>query len=406
MNQQFPTDLSLAVGDVCDAALADHSMDLRATLDSSVLNSTLMIVDDQVINIKVLKQHLKEAGYEKVVTTNKPTEALNLALERRPDLLMLDIVMPELNGLELLRLVRQDPQLKYVPILMITANSDPETKLKALDFGASDFLSKPVDVSELLPRVRNLLFMKIHQDQLERHSATLEREVRLRTAELTASQQAAIRVLARAAELRDNQTDNHIICVGRYAAIIASKMGFGTDRVTLIEQTAQLHDVGKIGIPDRILGKRSNLSEKEQATVRKHCHLGMWLLREFATTDHQRGPIGSDSGAHGWSESLISPVIRLGAVIAQSHHEKWDGSGYPCGLLGDEIPIEGRIVAVADMFDEMSRRLHFQDAVAIKRCFDTMKVERGQHFDPQVLDAFIARKDEVVRTQIDYADRS
>ena len=311
--------------------------------------------------------------------------------------------MPEVSGLEILAEMRGDRSLRMIPVLILTAANDSKTKLRALRLGASDFLAKPVDPSELSLRVENVLSVKAYQDHLARYSERLEEQVRVRTEELEHSRQEAIHCLARAGEYRDDDTGHHVTRVGRYSALIADELGFPAEAVELIEQAAQLHDVGKIGIPDSILYKPGKLDPLEYEIIQGHCEIGRKIINP---ADHEKS-VGLESHTSIGNQIMgatSSPVLRLAAVIASSHHEKWDGTGYPLGLVGDAIPIEGRIVAVADVFDALSSSRPYKKAYSIDRCVQILSDGRNTHFDPRVLDAFLRRINEASLIHQRYVD--
>ena len=363
----------------------------------------VMIIDDERINIEVVKAYLSEAGFSNFRSTTDSRCALDLMEQRPPDILLLDINMPHISGLQILESMRQLEKLNRIPVLILTAAEDPEVKLDALRFGANDFLAKPVDPSELTLRMENVLAVKAYQDHLAQHSEMLEEKVRARTRELEESRQEAIHCLARAGEYRDDDTGQHVTRVGRYTRILAEALGFHRDQLELLEQAAKLHDVGKIGIPDAILHKSGKLDPNEYAVIQQHCGIGCEImnphpddeahLREHATI----GPkiLGSTR----------SPLLRLAAIIAGSHHEKWDGSGYPQGLSGEKIPLEGRIVAVADVFDALSSSRPYKEAFPIDQCIQILEQGRGKHFDPSVLDAFQRKQDEIIAVHSEYTDK-
>jgi putative two-component system response regulator len=359
----------------------------------------IMIVDDEPLNVMTFRQHLKMEGYEIFVTTSDAREALHLLRKELPDVLLLDIRMPEVSGLDILRVIGLDPILQHIPVLILTAASDPATRKQALDLGASDFLQKPIDPNELLPRVRNAVVIKKHFDMASSEAARLEQQVERRTRQLEATRQQLILCLARAAEHRDNDTGNHVIRVGRYTAIIAKQMGYPENRLEMLEQAAQLHDVGKIGIPDSILFKPGKLGFDEYELMKKHCALGRQIIEPISEKEwnilktHTR--IG-ESMLHVRSSSLLM----LAARIAQTHHERWDGKGYPLGLLGDDILLEGRIVAVADVFDALSSKRPYKDPFPREKCFDILREGRGTQFDPAVIDAFLDCSEEIVEIQL------
>jgi putative two-component system response regulator len=376
----------------------------RPSFDS-VKSAKILIVDDEPINVKAVRRYLQTVGYLNLLVCTESELAFELIVSELPDLVLLDIMMPVVDGMQILQAMRGDARTQYIPVIFLTAVDDAETKVRALDLGANDFLAKPIDRSEMRARIGNTLLVKAHQDQIENYSSQLEYEVRLRTAELAASRQEAIHCLARAAEYRDEQTGHHVIRVGRYAAIIADELGFDADQVALVEQAAQLHDVGKIGIPDAVLRKPGKLDPEEFDLMRQHCSFGTRILKQ-SPNRIGKATRGHASAAGNTLEDCASPVMRLAARIAQTHHEKWDGSGYPLGLSGRDIPIEGRITAVADVFDALSSKRPYKEAFPREKCFEIMQADRGRHFDPQVLDAFFARIPDVIQVQIDFADLS
>ncbi|QDT54143.1 Cyclic di-GMP phosphodiesterase response regulator RpfG [Caulifigura coniformis] len=381
----------------------------RAPERKSVLPSVapatalIMLIDDEPINIKVARRYLQEAGYKDFIAITDSTIALDEITAHKPDVIVLDVMMPRINGIELLTSIRSNPQTAHIPVLILTANCERETRLKALDAGATDFLEKPVDPAELLPRVRNSLTIKAHHDHLERQAEELEAAVQKRTAELAASRLEVVQCLARAAEFRDDNTGRHVIRVGRYAGVIARSLGLADEFVNLLELAAQLHDVGKIGIPDSILLKAGSLTPDEFDMVQRHCGFGKRVFESATEQDSMMLRQHSKLGAQ-MLNCTSSPLIQIAARTALTHHERWDGTGYPLGLAGEDIPIEGRIVAVADVFDALSSRRPYKPAFPLTKCFQILEEGRGKHFDPQILDAFESARNEIVQIQLEYAD--
>ena len=334
-------------------------------------------MDDVPLNISVVCAHLTCEGYHRFIKVTDSTQAITALYRDAPDLLLLDLMMPSVSGLDILQVVRADPHFAHLPVLILTASDDSQLKRAALDAGATDFLPKPIDADDLIPRVRNALTMKRHQD-------TLEQQVRERTRELEDSRIEVVHCLARAAEQRDHDTGNHVVRVGRYVGIIARELGLDEETARLLELAAILHDVGKIGITDSILLKPGKLTEAEFAVMKQHCEFGHAICNPATSGE--------------------SPLLKIASEIALTHHERWDGSGYPRGLSGADIPLAGRITAVADVFDALSSPRPYKPAFPLETCFAILHSERGAHFDPQVLDAFFARQDEVLQIRAAYAD--
>ncbi|WP_145419753.1 HD domain-containing phosphohydrolase [Planctomycetes bacterium K23_9] len=369
---------------------------------SDLRDALVMVVDDEGFNIDLVEAYLEEEGFRNFVTTTDSTAALSMVRTHNPDIVLLDVKMPHVTGLEILAAMRNDRELRLIPTLILTASTAPETKLEALRLGASDFLAKPVDPSELALRVRNVLSAKAYQDHLAKYSERLEQQVESRTKELLRSREEAIHCLARAGEFRDDDTGHHVMRVGLYSAIIAQELGFPKSAIDLIQQAAQLHDVGKIGIPDAILHKPGKLESHEFQIIKKHCEIGQNIINPLSPEESKRLSDHTTVGMKIMS-STSSPVLELAALIASSHHEKFDGSGYPLGLAGEDIPIEGRIVAVADVFDAISSARPYKKAFPLEKCLAILTEGRGSHFDPKPLDAFFARLDDIIRIRDDYA---
>ncbi|WP_157606269.1 HD domain-containing phosphohydrolase [Schlesneria paludicola] len=373
-------------------------------VDAEIAAQTkILIVDDEPINVKVCQKYLNELGYKRCIGLSDATRAVSQIAEEMPDLVILDVMMPVVSGVDILRQLRSKPELSHIPVLILTASTDRSTKLTVLEYGASDFLTKPIDPSELAPRVRNVLTVKQHQDSLKNYAQTLEAAVQQRTLELEASRQDVIFCLARAVEYRDDVTGRHVERVGQYAGLIGLALGWSEHDALMLEQAAQLHDVGKVGVPDEVLLKPGKLTPEEFEQMQRHTLFGKRIVERMgdreSTRLRQHVLIGSRI-----LDVPRSPLLTMAARIALTHHERWDGTGYPLGLAGEDIPIEGRITAVADVFDALSSRRPYKPAYPISKCFEIITNESGSHFDPKIVDTFISQRDLIVQTQIELAD--
>ena len=377
--------------------------DVTVQFDRDICRAKILIVDDEQLNIEVVQRYLRIDGFTNIFSTDHSGQALPLIGLHHPDVVLLDIQMPGISGLEILRTLRADPSLCHIPVIILTGSSDAETKLSALRAGATDLLAKPVHGEELIARLGNVIRIKMYQDRLHQHSEELEEAVRKRTAELEASRMDVIHCLARAAEFRDDDTGQHVIRVGKYARIIGQQLGFSKQMLDILEPAAQLHDVGKIGIADSILLKPGKLSEDEFEAMQKHCGYGKKIVGQISPEDARLIRGHTEIGAR-IMETGRSPFLEMARRIALTHHERWDGSGYPLGLAGEDIPLEGRITAVADVFDALSSKRPYKAAFPLNRCLSIMEEGRGTHFDPNILDAFFACLNEIIQVQIDAAD--
>jgi putative two-component system response regulator len=365
-------------------------------------NAKSTIVDDEQLNIDLVQAYLEEESYHAFRSTTDSTNALELIRDYEPDVVLLDLMMPNVDGFEILVALRDDERLKRIPVIVLTAASS-SFKLQALELGATDFLGKPVDPSELILRMRNTLEAKAYKDHLESHSTRLEGQVKVRTRELDSARQEALLCLARAAECRDDDTGHHVIRVGRYAAIVARRLGFNDDQIGMLEQAAQLHDIGKIGIPDSILLKADRLTPEEIEFMRYHCAFGKRIIQPTSAADSAILQQNTEMGAR-FAGISSSPVMTLAASIAMTHHERWDGTGYPNGLAGEDIPIEGRITSVADVYDALSCERPYKKAFPPDKCLEIMEEGRLTQFDPRVLDAFFDSYADIVRVATQFAD--
>lgn len=356
----------------------------------------ILIVDDEPANVLLLQRLLELAGYRDVRSTTDPTRAEALYAEAQPDLVLLDLHMPVLDGFAIMeRLSRLVDPADYVPILILTADVAPESRHRALEGGAKDFVTKPLDHAEVLARVRNLLDTRRLHVQLRRHNELLEEAVCARTAELRQAverlesaqqdlrlaQEETIHRLSLAAEFRDDDTSLHIERMSRYCAILAGRAGMGEQESQLLRIAAKMHDVGKIAIPDAILLKPGKLTTDEYAVMKTHAAIGHQIL-----------------------QGSRSELASTGATLAWTHHEKVDGTGYPRGLRGDEIPLEGRIAAIADVFDALTTDRVYRKAFPLPEALSIMRDGRGTHFDAELLDLFLDSLDPVLATREQHAD--
>lgn len=388
------------VSSVCESAthqsLSDESSHRLSTSASDLLSSRVMIVDDEPINVKVARKFVETLGYSNFVTQTDSTQVVDELKAEKPDVLLLDLMMPKVSGLDILAAMQSDSKLKRIPVIVLTASSDRGTRLRALELGATDFLAKPLDPEELAPRIRNALLMRTYENHLRGHAETLEETVRHRTRDLCAARLELVHCLAAAAEHRDDDTGKHILRVGRYAALIAREAGLPGPFIEMLELAAQLHDVGKIGISDTILLKPGRLTDEERASMEVHAQVGADVLN--AHNDMlQNAMVRHEELGSRLPESSRSPLTELAASIALTHHEKWDGSGYPNGLSGTDIPLEGRITAIADVFDALRSKRPYKEPFSFDRSFEIMLEGRGKHFDPDLLDHFVAVRSEVER---------
>ena len=303
------------------------------------------------------------------------------------DAVVSDVDMPGKDGFALLAEMRADERTRDVPVVILTGRNDGDIKRRALNLGAADLLNKPVDSQDLIARLRSVIRLKAYQDKIKGQNAVLERKVRERTAELADSRLDIIWRLGKAAEYRDEETGDHVVRVGCYCRVIAETLGADDDFVETLFLTSPLHDIGKIGIPDAILLKRGPLNEHEWNVMRRHCAIGAEILREDSKVMNAflawRGGRTNDRNGNG-----PDPILKMASSIALTHHEWWDGTGYPAGRAGEEIPLESRIVALADAYDALCSTRPYKPALSEAEALSIIHDEVSRHFDPTVHGAF------------------
>jgi len=343
--------------------------------------STILAIDDEPVNLKLLDKMLRAEGYADLVLLDDPREAADAYRRPRPGLVLLDLNMPILDGYAVMRLLREIDEPVPAPVLVLTAQQSSEFLLRAFEAGARDYVVKPFDRAELMARVRNLLEAQLAHRMIWGQAALLEGIVKDRTEKLRRSRLLVVRRLGRAAEYRDNETGNHILRMSRISTLLAERLGWSPEDCEVMLNASPMHDVGKIGIPDEILLKPGRLTSQEWRVMQGHAEIGADIL--------------SDDD---------SDVLVLARSIALSHHEKWDGSGYPRGLSGEEIPQEGRIVAVADVFDALTSERPYKDAWSNERAVEHIRQQAGRHFDPAIVPVFIAALPEILRIREQHVD--
>lgn len=332
--------------------------------EEKILDAKILAVDDNVLNIQVLKKILSSAGFINITTLTDSTQALSAYQEIKPDLLLLDLKMPGLNGFEIMAQLALNNPNDYLPILILTAE-DESARLKALSCGAKDFLHKPYQASEVILRSRNIIEVRLLYKQIKNENLSLEAQVQERTDQLKQSRLDVIYRLAKAAELRDTDTADHIVRMSRYCEKIAIAMGSTPAQAEIILNTSPLHDIGKIAIPDSILLKPAKLEPQEFEIIKTHTTIGAKILSEGK-----------------------SPFLKMAEVIALTHHERFDGFGYPNKLKGEDIPQVGQICSVADVFDALTSVRPYKKAWSFEEAFTEIQNCRGKNFNPQIVDAF------------------
>lgn len=334
---------------------------------------TILVADDTPENIDLLSALLRQDYRVKVATSGEKALAIVNSTEP-PDLILLDIMMPGMNGYEVCRRIKANPDRRGIPIIFVTAMTSIEDERLGLEVGAVDYITKPISPPIVAARVRTHLAL---YDQ----TRVLEDRVRARTAELFASRQQIIRRLGRAAEFRDNETGNHVIRMSYYARLIAQAIGLGPEATELLFNTASMHDIGKIGIPDAVLLKPGPLSKAEWAVMRQHPEIGAEIIGEHD-----------------------DELLQTARTIALTHHERFDGSGYPRGLIGEDIPLFGRIVAIADVFDALMTARPYKPAMPIDETLQVMGRNTGLHFDPALMEVLPSVLPDMLRINATYAD--
>jgi len=341
----------------------------------------LLIVDDEPTNLKLLDKMLRAEGYENLTLIQDPREVLAAYERVAPDVILLDLNMPYLDGFAVLEQLKSLHHLNLPPVMVLTAQQGRENRLRALAEGARDYLTKPFDRSELLARVRNLIDAHQLHKLVKMENEVLESRVRERTRELRETRLQIVQRLGRAAEYRDNETGFHILRMSHTTALLARHLGWDQQQCELLLHASPMHDIGKIGIPDHILLKPGKLDPTEWEIMKTHTLIGANIL-----------------------EGDSSDLLTLAREIALTHHEKWDGSGYPKGLKGDAIPPSGRLVAIADVFDALTSERPYKNAWTVEASLDYIRENRGTHFDPAIVDLFLRVVPEILAIRARYAE--
>jgi putative two-component system response regulator len=343
----------------------------------------ILIIDDEKRNAEVLERLLKSVGFDNVQHLSDGREACDVYQSFLPDLILLDLKMPKCDGFEVMARLKDLTRGDYLPILILTAQRDQETRLRALEYGARDFLNKPFDFSEGLIRIRNVLEVRLLQNQIRMQNQSLEEKVQERSMELEDTRTEIIQRLGRAAEYRDNETGMHVIRMGHLSCRLGKFLGLSEEDQHCLLHAAPMHDIGKVGIPDRILLKAEKLLPEEWEIMKTHAQIGAHILS------------GGTSEIMRWAES-----------IALSHHERWDATGYPNGLKHEDIPLCGRIVALCDVFDVLTTQRPYKPAWPVAVAMREIRSKSGRHFDPALVDLFEKNLSEMVEITDNFPDSS
>lgn len=332
----------------------------------------ILAVDDEPANLMLLGKILRKGGYAEPIKIDDPRKVVETYLATKPDLILLDINMPYLDGMAVMEKLHalDDPLLP--PVVVLTAQIGRDFLLKAFEKGARDYLTKPFDVVELLARVRNLLAAHLAHKLIHNQKAALESIVQQRTEEIRRTRLQIVQRLGRAAEFRDNETGLHVVRMSKIAVVLAHAAGWDEAQCELLLHAAPLHDIGKIGIPDAILLKPGKLTPEEFEVIKTHTTIGAKIIE------------GDESG-----------LLSMAHDIVLGHHEKWDGSGYPYGRRGNDISLTGRIAALADVFDALTSARPYKKAWSLEEATSHIQKSAGSHFDPDLVDLFMANIDAI-----------
>ncbi|MCG5510122.1 HD-GYP domain-containing protein [Ectothiorhodospira lacustris] len=344
-------------------------------------SARIMVVDDERANLVLMERLLRSDGYGNLVMVQDPRQVMTAYREERTDLILLDIQMPHMDGFQVMEqfAVLNDPLVP--PILVLTAQASREYMLRALNVGARDFIGKPFDRAEVLARVRNMLDVQLAHRMTHNQKDVLEQMVRERTDEIRRTRLQVVQRLGRAAEYRDNETGYHILRMSHTCELLARHLGWSHAECERMLHASPMHDVGKIGIPDQILLKPGKLTPEEWSIMQSHATIGGDIL----------------SGDE-------SELLNLAREIALTHHEKWDGSGYPLGLAGEEIPVSGRIVALADVFDALTSERPYKKAWPVQDALDLIRDSSGSHFEPRLTAVFFKLVPEILAIRDRFAE--
>jgi len=359
-----------------------ENMSVQEIRSASSYRSTVLVIDDQSTGRVILEEIIRGVDPSiQVQTFADPLAAIEWAKTHPVDLVLTDYKMPQLDGVETIRRIRGIYSCMDVPIVVVTILEDREIRYKALEAGATDFLTKPVDQYECRARCRNLLTMRRQQIVIKDRARLLEQQVSDAVRDIRLREVETIFRLGKAGEFRDEETGTHIIRMAKYSRLIAEELNLSDDEADLIELAAPMHDIGKIGIPDHILLKPGGLTAEEITTIQRHPRIGYDILRDSP-----------------------SKYLRMGAVIALGHHEKFDGSGYPSQLVGEDIPLAARIVAAADVFDALTSIRPYKPAWRVNEALAYLTQQRGKHFDPRCIDAFMRQLDKILAVRDKFRD--
>lgn len=349
--------------------------------EARLADAPILVVDDNEANILLLENILRQRGYKNVTACSDPFTVTTLHRDRQFALILLDMQMPGLDGLGVMQELRLAAPERHLPVLIITAQTDSELRLKALSLGARDYVTKPLVVAELSQRIRNLLEVELAYRDRIAQAAILEAKVRERTRELEESQKEILHRLALAGEYRDNETGNHVQRVSHSSQALARAAGMNADAADMLLHASPMHDVGKIGIPDDILLRPGRLEGDELQIMRSHVEIGGKIL-----------------------DRHNAPVMKMAHAVAIAHHERWDGNGYPRGLAGSDIPLEARIVAICDVFDALTSVRPYKPAWAIEDAVAYVREQAGKHFDPQLAVTFLDILPEILDIRKRFSD--